>query len=478
MHDEIKHQKNLQDTLTQVILLLKKQELVSLLVSKQDSPRQNLVQILVEKQHLTELQQKLQQLHPADVAYVLENLPLKERQLVWDLLKIENYGAILLELSDSVRKTLIADMEDSEIMEVAEHLDTDEIADLVPDLPKDTVFKLMTALDSQDRDQVQSVLTFPEDTVGALMEFDMVTVREDVTLEIVLRYLRQRGELPARTNQLFVVDRSGKLTGLLLLRDLLTTSPETLVSSVMIKNPILFYTNEATREVAQAFERYDLISAPVINSHQQLVGCINIDAIIDFMNATSHKEMLNQVGLNDEEDIFAPVWQSAKNRWMWLALNLMTAFVASRVIGIFAGTIEKLVALATLMPIIASIGGNTGNQTIALMIRGLALNQINARNLQHLLIKEITISIVNGLVWGSVVGLFGYVLYQHYELSLVLLAAMLINLLIASLAGVFVPVVLYKLKYDPVMGSSVILTALTDSMGFFVFLGLATIFLL
>ncbi|OQW93095.1 MAG: magnesium transporter [Beggiatoa sp. IS2] len=478
MHDEIKHQKNLQDTLTQVISLLKKQELVSMLVSKQDSPRQNLVQILVEKQHLTELHQKLQQLHPADVAYVLENLPPKERQLVWDLLKIENHGAILLELSDNVRKTLIADMEDSEIMEVAEHLDTDEIADLVPDLPKDTVFKLLTALDSQDRAQVQSVLTFPEDTVGALMEFDMVTVREDVMLDVVLRHLRQRGELPARTNQLFVVERSGKLTGLLLLRDLLTNDPETLVSTVMIKNPIFFYTNEATREVAQAFERYDLISAPVINSHQQLVGCINIDAIIDFMNATSHKEMLNQVGLSEEENIFAPLWQSAKNRWMWLALNLMTAFIASRVIGIFAGTIEKLVALATLMPIVASIGGNTGNQTIALMIRGLTLNQINARNFRHLLAKEITISIVNGTVWGSVVGLFAYVLYQHYELSLVLIAAMLINLLIASLAGVFVPVILYKLKYDPVMGSSVILTALTDSMGFFIFLGLATIFLL
>lgn len=472
------HKHHLHAIFHQITTLLEKQEIVNALVRKQDMPRQNLVESLVARQHLVELEQKLKQLHPADIAYILENLPLLQRRMVWDLVEVERYGAVLLEVSDAVRETLIEDLERDELLDAAEHMDSDEIADLVPDLPKDMVLELLTSLNSEDRAQVQEVLTFPEGTVGALMDFDVVTVREDIKLEVVLRYLRLRGELPDQIDQLFVVDRLGTLQGLLPLKDILIHDPDIKVSEIMITKPIFFYTDENAREVAQAFERYDLISAPVVNIHHRLVGCIGVDMVMDFVSEQNQRERLGQAGLHEGEDLFAPIWKSAKNRWLWLALNLMTAFIASRIIGVFEETIAILVALASLMPIVASIGGNTGNQTAALIIRGLALNQINTTNFMHLLFKELSISLLNGLLLGSTVGLFAYLLYQKYTLGLVMMAAMMLNLFLAALAGIFIPVGLHKLGRDPVMGSSVLLTFLTDSMGFFIFLGLASLFLL
>jgi magnesium transporter len=479
MRDEHQHQhhKNLSDILSQLIVLLEKQELEQALVEKQHTPHQDLVQSLVKKKNVTQLQQKVQQLHPADVAFILERLPLNQRKKIWDLVNVEHYGAILLEVSDGVRESLIADMAEHEIIVAAKHLDSDEIADLVPDLPRDIVFDLLTSLDSENRDQVQKVMIFPEGTAGALMDFDMVMVREDVTIEVVLRYLRWRKQIPPQTDQLFVVDSHSQLKGLLPLHDLITHPLEKTVAEVMMREPIFFYTNDALREVAEVFERYDLISAPVVNSHQQLVGCIGIDVVLDFVNEQSQKEKFNQVGLHEEEDLFAPIWKSGRNRWVWLALNLMTAFIASRVIGLFEDTIGQLVALATLMPIVASIGGNTGNQTAALIIRGLALKQINGSNFKHLIVKELGISLMNGLLWGAVVGLFAYLIYQNIVLAGLIFSAMILNLLIAALAGVFIPMGLHKVGRDPVMGSSVMLTAITDSMGFFIFLGLATLFI-
>jgi len=475
--DELKHQKNLQAVLEQVIDLINKQDLEKTLVHKQDMPRHSLVESLVERQHMVALEKKLEHLHPADVAFILENLPLDERKTVWDLVKEEYSGAILLEVSDAVRESLIADMEQSEIISAAKHLDTDEIADLVPDLPKDIVIGLLTSLDNQDRAEVQSVLNFPEGTVGALMDFEIVTVRDDVSFDVVLRYLRRREHLPDNIDQLFVVDRAGILKGVLRLRDLLTHEGDAVVGDVMNREPLFFYTEDLARDAAQAFERYDLISAPVVNLHHQLVGCLGVDVVMDFIQETSQKEMLNQLGVQEEEDLFAPLWKSAKNRWAWLAFNIMMAFIISRVVGLFEGTIEKLVALAALMPIIANLGGNAGNQTIALIIRGLALNQITSSNFYHLLFKEIGVSLMNGALWGSLVGLFAYLLYHHLSLSLVMIAAMMLNLLVASLAGVLIPLALHKFGQDPIIGSSVLLTALTDSMGFFIFLGLATLFL-
>jgi len=479
MRDEHQHQhhKNLSDILSQVVFLLEKQELEQALVNKQHTPRQNLVQSLVKRKNVTQLQQKVQQLHPADVAFILERLPLNQRKRIWDLVKVEHHGAILLEVPDGVRETLIAEMAKHEIIVAAKQLDSDEIADLVPDLPQNTVFDLLNSLDSEHRDEVQKVMVFPEDTVGALMDFDIVTIREDVTLEVVLRHLRWRKQIPPQTDQLFIVDKHGSLKGLLPLHDLITHPLEKTVNEVMSTEPIFFYTNDQLREVPEVFERYDLISAPVVNSHHQLVGCLGIDVVLDFVNEQSQKEKFNQVGLDEEEDLFAPVWKSGRNRWAWLALNLMTAFVASRVIGLFEETIGQLVALATLMPIVASIGGNTGNQTVALIIRGLALKQINSSNFSHLLFKELAISLMNGLLWGLIVGLFAYLIYQQIVLAGLIFAAMILNLLIAALAGVFIPMGLHKFGRDPVMGSSVMLTAITDSMGFFIFLGLAALFI-
>ncbi|EIJ42533.1 Mg2+ transporter MgtE [Beggiatoa alba B18LD] len=477
-NNELRHQRNLQETLQHIYHLLEKQKLVNELVRKQDTPRHELVQSLVAKQHLVELKHKLAQLHPADLAFILESLPLDDRIKVWELIPLEKYGAILLEVSEVVRDSLIASMERHQIIHVTEHLDSDEIADLMPALPKDTVFEILTQLDSQNRAQVQSVMQFPEGTAGALMDFDMITVREDVSLDTVLRYLRRLGKIPHQTDQLFVVDRNSTIKGVLPLTELLIHPPEALVSHVMRENFTAFYTDDSAHEIAQAFERYDLISAPVMNSHHQLVGCLGVDVVVDFIDETLQRERLNQAGLEEEEDLFAPIWKSGRNRWAWLALNLMTAFIASRIIGLFEDTIQQLVALATLMPIVASIGGNTGNQTVALVIRGLALKKVNASNFLHLFFKEITISLMNGLLWGSVVGLFAFLLYQEIKLAMVMMAAMVLNLLIAALAGVFIPLGLSKLGRDPVMGSSVILTALTDSMGFFIFLGLASLFLL
>ncbi len=478
MRDELQHRKNLQKMLEQVTVLLKKQELEKNLVHKQQQPRHDLVESLLFKRHLVELQQKLEQFHPADIAFVLENLPLEQRMIVWQLVKTEHDGTVLLEVSDAVRKTLIADMDNHEILCAAQHLDSDEIADLVVDLPKEIASELLISLDSEDRAKVQSALTFPESTVGALMDFDMVTVREDVSFDVIIRYLRRLKELPEHTDQLFVIDRAGNLKGLLPLKYLLIRAGKTRVSEVMIQKPIFFYTNDVAREAAQAFKRYNLISAPIINIHNQLIGRLSVDNIIDFINETSQKEILSQVGLSEEEDLFAPFWVCAKHRWPWIALNLMTAFIASRVINIFESSIEQLAALAILMPIIAGIGGNSGTQTMTLIIRGLALNQITTHNWLRLLFKEVSVSLTNGLLWGSVVGLFSYLLYKQLLLSLVMMAAMILNLLVASFAGVFIPLILEKLGRDPAMGSSVMLTALTDSMGFFIFLGLATIILL
>lgn len=474
----IQHQRNLAETLRQVVDLLNKQQLVSDLVKKQDSPRHELVQTLVAKQQLAALQQKLQQLHPADLAYVLEQLPLRDRIKVWDLIEVPRYGAILLEVSDAVRTSLIDDLEQRELIHAIEYLDSDEIADLMPDLPSDMVRAVMKSLDQQDRAQVQSVLEFPEGSVGALMDFEMITVRQDVNLDVVLRYLRRRGEIPSGVDQLFVVDRTGVIQGTLKLNLLLISAPETMVAQLMDRDALFFYTHDSAAETAHAFERYDLISAPVVNLHQQVVGCLGIDAVMDFVEARASRERLSQVGLSEEEDLFAPLWRSARNRWLWLAINLMTAFFASRVIGMFEATIVQLVALATLMPIVASVGGNTGNQTVALMIRGLALKQINRSNLRYLLLKELGIAAVNGSLWGSVMGLFALLLYQNIALALVMMAAMMLNLMIAALAGLLIPLTLQHLGRDPVMGSSVMLTFMTDSMGFFIFLGLASVFLL
>ena len=475
---ERKRTPSVQEALDQVKALLQKHRIVEGMVHKQDMPRHELVESLVHKQNLVELQKKLDRLHPADVAYILEALPLEERLVLWDLVKAERDGEILLEVSDAVRETLIANMDSQELVAAAEQLDTDEIADLVQDLPQDVVAGVFQSLPVEEREQLRSAMSYPEDSVGALMDFDMVSVRDDVTLEVVLRYLRRMDELPDHTDQLFVVDRDEAIKGVLPINRLIVTDPEVLVASVMNAEFISFSPDDKAQKAAQAFERYDLVSAPVVDQTNRLAGRVTVDAVVDFIREESEAELLGKVGLREEEDIFASVWKSAKNRWLWLAVNLCTAFFASRVIGVFEDTIEKLVALATLMPIVAGIAGNSGNQTTTLIIRALALGQVTPENARRMILKELAISLLNGLVWGGVAGLFAWWLYDNVALGVVMMSAMLLNLLVSALVGIVVPMAMQKMGRDPAIGSSVLLTFTTDSMGFFIFLGLATVFLL
>jgi len=471
---------NVQDHLREVESLLHKHALVEEVVHKQELPREDrhtLLDTLLHKQHLAELRHKLDGLHPADIAYILEAIPIEQRLLVWDLVKSERDGEILIEVSDAVRESLIASMNREELRAAAEQLDTDEIADLAPDLPQNVMRDLFKSLPIEEREQLRAAMSYPEDSVGALMDFNMIPVREDVTLEVVSRYLRRLDELPDHTDQVFVVDRDDHFKGVLPINLMVVNEPDTIVGDLMLTDTIQLHPDEKAEQAAQAFERYDLVSAPVIDEEGKLIGRVTVNVVLDFIRTESESDLLYQAGLREEEDIFASVWKSVQNRWAWLALNLVTAFIASRVIGMFEDSIEKLVALAALMPIIAGIGGNSGNQTITMIVRALALGQINTGNARKLFAKEIGVSGLNGLIWGSVVGLFAFLIYHSVPLGLVMTLAMILNLLVAASLGVLIPLTLHKLGRDPAEGSSVMITAITDSGGFFIFLGLATLFL-
>ena len=470
-----------QEHLDAVEKLLAKHRLVEGLVHRQgerDPRRPALVEGIVHKQNLVELQKRLDILHPSDVAYILEGLPLEDRLLIWGLVRTDRDGEILLEVSDAVRDTLLADMDSAEIVAATQNLDADEIADLAPDLPRDVVQDIIEAQGTEDRAQLQSALSHPEGTVGALMDFEVVSIRDDVTCEVALRYLRRYEELPSQTDALFVVDRDDRLKGVLPFKKLLVTDPDVELAGLYEREVISFSPESDADEAAQAFERYELVCAPVVDTQGKVVGRINVDAILDFVREKQAAQALGQVGLREEEDLFSSVWASAKNRGPWLALNLCTAFVASRVVGAFEGSIAKLAALAALMPIVAGIGGNSGNQTTTLIVRALALGQVSAANARRLLAKELGISAINGALWGGVLGILAWGLYGSVALGSVMALAMFLNLVVAALAGIFIPLAMERFGRDPAVGSSVFLTFVTDSMGFFIFLGLATVFLL
>ncbi len=442
--------------------------------------RHELVEHLVHKQALNELAKKLDRMHSADIAFMLEGLPLDDRLMVWDLVKAERDGDILLEVSDAVRETLIESMDRDELVDAVESLDTDEIAALAPDLPMDVVDEVRRQRTPEESEQLRAAMSYPENSVGARMDFEPITVREDVTLETVLRYLRRFDELPDHTNQVFVVDRNEVLKGALPLDRLLINEPEVMVADAMQRGVMTLQALDDASEAAQAFERYDLVSAPVVDAHGRLIGRITVAEMVDVIREEGESDLLSKAGLREEEDIFASVWDSAKNRWLWLAVNLCTAFFASRVIGAFEGTIEKVVALAALMPIVAGIAGNSGNQTMTLIIRSLALGQVTAANGRRLLQKELAIAALNGIVWGGIAGVFAWWLYRDSGdgmlLGVTMTLAMLLNLLLGALIAMAVPLMLERFGRDPAIGSSVLLTFSTDSMGFFIFLGLATLF--
>lgn len=464
--------------LVEIVALLDKHKMLEQIAQNEGVGNADLAKNVVHKQNRFALAKKLDELHSADIAYILEALPLDDRLEVWDLVKSERDGEILLEVSDAVRQALISGMDDQELLAATEQLDTDEIADLVPDLPKDVVYGLLDNLDAQNRARLQSTLAYDDDTVGAIMDYETATIRDDISLEVVLRYMRRLESLPVQTDKLFVVDRDDVLLGVLPLKKLVVNPLDALVHEVMIEDPVIFFPDDQADKTAQAFERYDLVTAPVVNHQNKLIGRVTVDVVMDYIRDDVEGDILSMAGLLEDEDFFASVWSAMKNRWAWLAINLLTALFASRVIGLFEGSIEKIVALAALMPIVAGIGGNSGNQTITMIVRGMALGQIHSHHLRKLLGKELGVAAINGLVWGTVLGLVAFALYDNPKLGVVMMVAMTLNLLLAALMGVLIPIIMEKLGRDPALGSSVLITAITDSGGFFIFLGIATLFLL
>ena len=468
------HNQSLSQAIERIQVLVNRKEVVDAWLHKQNNqPKQALVESLTQRQYLAELESMINRLHPADIALLLESTHPDQRPLIWHLVKHENVGAVLLELSDSVRLALVEELPTEHLAAAAQHLESDEIVDLVQELPEEIVPSLLSSLPSDEREEVRSAMSFPEACVGAWMEFDLPVVRDDISLDVVLRFFRVRGELPDNSGKIMVVDDHGILKGTLSLEDLLTKSGDLPISEVLDDQPITFHTRDSAQEAASAFERYELIVAPVINAHGKLVGVLRVSALFDLIDEMAQRQLLAQAGLNKEENLFDPIMQSAKNRWPWIALNLVIVFIASRIIDQFDTIISQVVALAALLPITANIGGNTGNQVVALVIRGLATKQLDQNNRVHLVKKEISIALVNGVLWGFVTGLITLLLYQNFSLALVMLLAMLCTMLFAATIGVAIPIMLKSMGQDPALGSSVIITGTTDTLGFLIFLGLA-----
>jgi len=475
---EHSHHRNLESARADIIQLLSRQALEMAVVHRWQQPGQDLVTELVERQHRTAIGQRLSKFHPADIAFVLESLEPTARDLAWTLVRPESRGAVLLETSDAVRHALVQNMPPGSIAELAVPLPPEDIAALLADLPEATRLTVLDKLDGSDRAQVDSVLAFPKGSVGAAMDRDFAAVQEHASLASVLLALREQKPLPEHTTQLFVVDGQQRPRGLLALAKLLQSDPALSVHDAMTEAPLFFHTDEPMREVANAFEKYDLVVAPVVNLHDQIVGRITVDAVVDEINERAQNESLRQVGLSkDDEDLFAPARPAALRRWPWIAVNLGTAFMASRVINAFGGIIAQLVALAALMPIVASLGGNAGQQSVALITQRLTSGSLTAGEFRRALLREVKVGAINGAVWGTVLGLVTLLLYAQFALAVVIAAAVLLNLILAAVVGVAAPALLHAAGRDPVLGSSVILTATTDFMGYLLFLGLAAAFL-
>jgi magnesium transporter len=416
-------------------------------------------------------------MHPAEVASLLESLPQTQREVVWDLVDPELEGDVLVELNDEVRAGLISEMDADELVAAAEGLEVDDLADLLRDLPENVNQQVLRSMDSQDRERLNAVLGFEDDTAGGLMNTDTVSVRPDVALETVLRYLRMRGDIPEKTDALFVVNRHDRYLGLLPLTRLLTEDPERTVGEVMDTAVEGIAPDTPASEVASLFQDRDLVSAAVIAADGKLLGRITVDDVVDVIRDEAEHSVMSMAGLDEDADMFAPVVPSARRRGIWLGINLVTAFVAAWVVGLFEATIQQIVALAVLMPIVASMGGVAATQTMTLIVRGLALGQVERANARWLLMKEIAVSLLNGLVWATIVGLVAWAWFHQWRIAAVIFAAMVVNLLAAALAGVTVPLALKRYGVDPAVAGGVIVTTVTDVIGFASLLGLGTLLL-
>ncbi|MDN5937810.1 MAG: magnesium transporter [Salinisphaera sp.] len=432
---------------------------------------------VLESGRMRRLKPLLHALHPAETALLLEGIPRAKREVVWGLVPDEDHGEVLLHVNDEVRSQLIEGLDDSVLLAATAGLEIDDLADLLEDLPETVTRQVLHAMDQQDRERLEGVLAFPADSAGGLMNTDTVTVRPDVSLEVVSRYLRQRGQLPTQTDTLFVVSRYGRYLGVLSLARLVTLDPERDVSEVMDTVVEGLPAELSSSQVAKRFQDLDLISAPVVNGEQRLLGRITIDDVVDVIRDEAEHRIMKMAGLDEEEDLFAPFLRSTRRRALWLGVNLCTTIVAARVVGLFEDSISQVVALAVLMPIVASMGGICGSQTLTLMIRGLALGQIGFANARTLLAREFAMAACNGLMVGIVVGVVAQFWFGNPMLGIAIAAALLINLLIAALSGVCLPLLMRRMHIDPALAGTVVLTTITDVVGFAVFLGLGTLLL-
>lgn len=417
-------------------------------------------------------------LAPAEVAHLIESSPPKIRKMLWELVDTENEGEVLQHLSDEISASFLNEMSASQLVDLTSELDTDDVVDLLQQLPEQLSNDVLQEMDSEDRDRLEAVMFYPEDSAGGLMNTDTVTVRADITLDVVLRYLRRHRSLPAMTDNILVINRSHEFIGILPINKLLVSDLNQTVREVMTTDTQVIHANMDEEDVAKIFERHDLVSAPVIDSAGKLIGRITIDDVVDVIRDTADHSLMSMAGLDEEEDTFAPAFKTGRRRAVWLGINLVTAFIASSVIGLFDQTIERLVALAVLMPIVASMGGIAGSQVLTLVIRGQALGHISSRNINWLMSRELAVGFFNGLLWALVIAAITFFWFNDLQLAWIIGAAIIINFIVAALSGAALPIILKRQNIDPALAGGVLLTTITDVVGFFAFLGLASIFYL
>lgn len=438
---------------------------------------QNLM-LSLEASDYDEAKTQIKEVHPAEIARLLEAIQPRDRSILWPDIDILIQGEILKEVNEDVQSQLIGEMTVDDLVKATEKLDSDDLADLVPNLPESAVHSLLLTLDFKHREHLNKILSYPEDSAGGLMNTDFITVRPDVTIRAVIRYLRLLKEMPVDTDQVFVVDRNFNYLGSLLITTILTEEPgqtiQNLINSEHSK-PISAETDET--EVALLFEERNLISAPVIDEKNQLVGRITIDDVVDVIRDQAEHSVMSMVGLDEDEDVFAPILLSSRRRSVWLGVNLITAFIAVYFIGLFEATLQQKIALAILMPVVASMGGIAGTQTLIIVTRGIATGRVSAANIRLLINKEVAVSLLNGFIWSIVIGLITFYWFSDFLLSFIIALAIIVNLLVAAFSGAFLPLMLTKLKIDPALAGGVILTTITDVIGFVAFLGLAALFI-
>ncbi len=438
-----------------------------------------LAQILdsIQENNTDNVERIVNDLNPAEIARTLESLPPAERDQVWEVIDEEHHPEVLSELGEDALETVVEDMPYADLLNSAKAMEDDDLVDFLQDLPEDISIKVLQSLDLEHRKKLAEMLEYDDETAGGLMNTDTIAIRSEVTVETVIRYLRMLDELPETTIKLFVVDRKSHLLGEILLTDLLIAKEKMQVSHLMKTDFAAFHVNDRDTLVAQQFREQDIITAAVINDNGQLVGRITVDDILDVMQEDAERSLMTSAGLDEEVDTFAPIKQATLDRGIWLGINLLTALLAASVISSFGATIEKVVALAALSPLVASMGGIAGSQSLTIIIRGIALGQIEGANARLLLMRELTIGVINGLAWGGITALISYFWFGQMHLALIVISAIFVNLCCAALAGVAIPLMLKKLNIDPALAGSVILTTVTDVVGFFVLLGLATLFL-